>query len=171
MPSIVACRQKPASPMLSNATLNHCDSTNTCADHNGELAAITAAATTPTIAATRMGCVRGPETTSAYRAERTSRVASCSRPNAAPVTKPNAPQNTPNTEKPAGSRSRAARYSTAYPHSAVSTVAVPTRVTLARVIGPDGDVGAPPACGGPLARRGSNGVAASVTTGLPGRAL
>src|ERR1700704_334953 len=64
MPSSVACRQKPASPTLSSATLSHCALTNTCADHSGELAAITAAATTPTIAATRIGCVRGPATTS-----------------------------------------------------------------------------------------------------------
>ena len=71
-------------------------------------------------------------------AMRTSRVVSCSSPFAAPVTRPKAPQNTPNTEKPAGSRSRAARYSTAYPHSAVITVAMPTRATLPRVTGPVG---------------------------------
>ena len=34
-------------------------------------------------------------------------------PFAAPVTRPKAPQNTPKTENPAGSRLRAARYSTA----------------------------------------------------------
>jgi len=60
MPSSVACRQKPASPTLSSPTLNHWDSTKTCPDHSGELVAITTAATTPTIAATRIGCVRGP---------------------------------------------------------------------------------------------------------------
>ena len=89
MPSSVACRQNPASPTLSSATLSHCDSTNTCADHSGELAAITAAATTPTIAATRIGCVRGPvDDLGVARPTRTSRVASCSSPNAAPVTRP-----------------------------------------------------------------------------------
>jgi hypothetical protein len=47
-----------------SATLNQRDSTKTCPDHSGELPALTAAATTPTIAATRIGCVRGPATTS-----------------------------------------------------------------------------------------------------------
>ena len=61
-------------------------------------------------------------------------MASCSSPYAAPPTRPKAPQNTPNTEKPAGSRSRAARYSTAYPHSAEMAVATPTRATLPRVM-------------------------------------
>src|SRR5262245_36122998 len=60
MPISVVWRQNPASPTLSNATLSHCDRTNTCADHSGELAAITAAATTPAITATRSGCVSGP---------------------------------------------------------------------------------------------------------------
>ena len=64
MPSRVACRQNPASPTLSSTTLSRRDSTKTCPDHSGELPAITAAATTPTIAATRIGCVRGPDTTS-----------------------------------------------------------------------------------------------------------
>ena len=64
MPISVACRQNPASPTLSNATLSHWNLTNTCADHIGELAVIIAAATTPTIAATRIGCVRGPVMTS-----------------------------------------------------------------------------------------------------------
>ena len=64
MPSRVACRQNPASPTLNNTTLSSRPSTKTCPDHNGEVPAITAAATAPTIAATRIGWVRGPDTTS-----------------------------------------------------------------------------------------------------------
>ena len=58
MPSRVACRQNPASPTLSSATDNQRASTNTRPLHNGELPAITTAAATPTIAATRSGWVR-----------------------------------------------------------------------------------------------------------------
>ena len=64
MPNSVACRQKPARPTASSATDSDRDSANTCPDHSGELTAITAAAATPTSAATLTGCVRGPGTTS-----------------------------------------------------------------------------------------------------------
>ncbi len=114
MPSSVACRQKPASPTDSRITDSNRDSTNTCGDHRMAVAAITAAAITPTAAATRIGWVTGPPLSgSTWAAMRISRVVCCSSPFAAPVTRPKAPQNTPNTEKPAGSSSRAARYSTA----------------------------------------------------------
>ncbi len=109
MPISVACRQKPARPTASSATESHRDSVNTWPDHSGELTAMTPAADTPTSAATLIGWVRGPVTTSLCPTERTSLVASCNSPNEAPVTRPNAPQNTPNTENPVGSRSRAAR--------------------------------------------------------------
>ncbi len=110
MPSRVACRQNPASPMLSNATDSQRASANTRPLHNGELPAITTNEPRPTIPETRSGWVRRPSAeTSKYPSERTSRVVSCSRPLAAPVTSPNAPQNTPNTEKPLGARLRAAR--------------------------------------------------------------
>ncbi len=95
--------------MLSSTTLSHRDSPNTCADHSGELSTITPAAATPTTAATRIGRVRSGPVTIWPRSARTSRVDSWSRPFAAPLTSPNAPQNTPNRENPAGSRSRAAR--------------------------------------------------------------
>ena len=134
MPSSVVCTQKPASPRLSSAMLSARSSTNTWADHSGEVSAISAAAPTPTPAPMRIGRLRP----GSPRAERTSRVLSCSRPNAAPLASPKAPQNTLNTEKPAGSRSRAARYSTAYPHSADTAVAAPTRTTLLRVTAPEG---------------------------------
>ncbi len=113
MPSRVACTQNPASPTLSSATDSQRSSTNTRPLHSGELPAITAAAPTPTSMATRSGWVRGwsPTVKAAerWRVERTSRVVSCISPKAVPVTRPNAPQNTPNTEKPPGARSRAAR--------------------------------------------------------------
>ncbi|BBC68628.1 hypothetical protein MMRN_55240 [Mycobacterium marinum] len=110
MPKSVACRQNPASPTLSSPTDNQRSSTNTRPLHSGELPAITTAEASPTIPAIRRGWVRPPSgTTSRYRAERTSRVASCRSPLAAPETRPNAPQNTPNTEKPLGAKSRAAR--------------------------------------------------------------
>ena len=102
---------EPGQPDAEQATDNQRASTNTRPLHSGELPAITTAAATPIIAGDpqRMGSPSVGTTSAIYRVERTSRVVSCSRPLAAPVTKPNAPQNTPNTEKPLGARSRAAR--------------------------------------------------------------
>ncbi len=68
MPSRVECRQKPASPTLSSPTDSQGASTNTRPLHTGELPAITTAAATPIIAATRSGWVRGsPGTGTAAR--------------------------------------------------------------------------------------------------------
>ena len=60
MPTRVACRQNPANPTLSSPTDSQRSATNTCRLHSGELPAITTAATTPIIPATRSGWVRRP---------------------------------------------------------------------------------------------------------------
>ena len=65
MPSRVACRQNPASPTLSRPTESQWACANTRPLHSGELPAITTAAPSPTMAATRSGCVRASGSTSA----------------------------------------------------------------------------------------------------------
>jgi len=77
------------------------DSLKTCGAHSGAAAAMTIAATTPRPAPTRIGWVAALDDLY-VTAVRTSRVASCSSPYA-PADQTEGTQNTPNTEKPAGS--------------------------------------------------------------------
>ncbi|SHT39197.1 Uncharacterised protein [Mycobacteroides abscessus subsp. abscessus] len=136
-PRVVACMQKPASPPASNATLSQRNSVNTCDAHSGAVPTIrTAEAIAKADAILTGKVVASGERSRCASDSRTSRVVSCSSPLAAPVTKPNAPQKTPNTENNAGPSSRAARYSTAYPQIALTAVAAPMRATLERVLGP-----------------------------------
>jgi hypothetical protein len=57
IPSSVACRQNPASPMLSRTTLNSRSAVNTWADHSGAVTTMASAAPMPTTAAIRIGRV------------------------------------------------------------------------------------------------------------------
>lgn len=65
---------EPGHPAASRATLNVCDSVNTCHDHSGDVPAIATADSTPTTAATRIGLERGSGTRTSALACRTSRV-------------------------------------------------------------------------------------------------